>query len=52
MVLRSKAQQESIIRSKRLYKKARLPPLHRVWEVRKKRGRSAAWNLCYEKFFL
>ena len=36
----------------RLYEKARLPPLHQVWEVRKKRARSAAWNLCYEKFFL
>ena len=34
----------------RLYKKARLPPLHQVLEVRKKRARSAACNLCYAHF--
>ena len=53
MFLRSKAQKELIIRSKRgnTVRKARLPPLHQVWEVRKKRARSAAWNLCYAPNF-
>ena len=53
MVLRSKAQKESIIRSKRgnTVKESPLPPLHQVWEVRKKSARSAAWNLCYANFF-
>ena len=36
----------------RMYKNARLPPLHQMWKVRKKRARSAAWNLCYTNVFL
>ena len=53
MVLRSKAQKESIIRSKR-GKTVQESPSSTTSpgvEVRKKRARSAAWNLFYAIFF-
>ena len=54
MVLRSKAQQESIIRSKRGKTVQESPSSTTspgVESEKKKRARSADWNYCYAKFF-
>ena len=53
MVLRSKAQKESIIRSKRGNTEQESPSSATSTGVgsEKKRARSAAWNLCYANVF-
>ena len=55
MVLRSKAQKESIIRSKRGNTVQESPSSTTspgVGSAKKKRARSAAWNLRYANFFI